>query len=93
MRCIYTAMLTLVIGVFLVTGTVNGAAKVESETLVDQAAALVQSFGADPNLEWFRTKVKDAKALLIIPQSLKGAFVIGGSGGSGVLVNQDTASG
>ena len=78
---------------FLLASTVTTAAaskdKTEAESLVDKSVAIVNSFATDPNLDWFRSKVKDAKALLIIPQSLKGAFLVGGSGGSGVLVSND----
>lgn len=93
MRYLQTAILVLAVSFLVVAGAANGKDKVDSETLVDRATAMVKSFDADPNLGWFHKKVKEAKAVLIIPQSLKGAFVIGGSGGSGVLVVQDSASG
>jgi len=67
--------------------------KVEAQAIVDKAGVVVTSFASDPNLDWFRKKVKDAKALLIIPQSIKGAFLVGGAGGSGALVVQDGATG
>ena len=67
--------------------------KVEAQAIVDKAGVVVTSFASDPNLDWFRMKVKDAKALLIIPQSIKGAFLVGGAGGSGALVVQDGATG
>lgn len=60
-----------------------------AQDLVDKATIVVNSFSADPDLDWFRKKVPEAKALLIIPQELKGAFLIGGSGGSGVLIARD----
>jgi len=66
--------------------------KTEAENLVSKAATVVNSFATDPDLEWFREKVKEAKAVLIIPQSIKGAFFIGGSGGSGALVTHDSGS-
>jgi len=66
-----------------------GSDKVEAEALIDKAAAVVTSFASDPDLSWFRDKVKEAKAVLIIPQSIQGAFFIGGSGGSGALVVYD----
>jgi len=78
----------------LVVSSVQGAEqKVEAQAIVDKSVALVNSFGSDPNLEWFRKKVKDAKALLVIPQSIKGAFFVGGSGGSGALIVQDGTTG
>ena len=36
-----------------------------------------------------RKLIKQAKGVLIIPQFLKGGFIIGGSGGSGVLLGRD----
>ena len=84
---------TIVFGVCLLSHSAFANAKVDSENLVDKAAGVVQGFTVDPDLGWFREKVKDAKALLIIPQSLKGAFFVGGSGGSGVLVTKDTETG
>lgn len=67
--------------------------KVKAQEIVDKSVIVINSFATDPNLDWFRKKVKDAKALLVIPQSIKGAFLIGGAGGSGALVVQDGATG
>lgn len=64
----------------------------EAEALIEKAAVVVKGFSVDPDLKWFRDKVKEAKAVLIIPQSIQGAFFIGGSGGSGALVVLDAAS-
>jgi lipid-binding SYLF domain-containing protein len=83
----------VLLSILLFAGTAFSADKVETEKLVTESASVVQGFAADPNLNWFREKVKDAKALLIIPQSLKGAFLVGGSGGTGVLVAHDAGSG
>lgn len=67
--------------------------KDEAEMLVDKASMVVSSFVADPDLGWFRDKIKEAKAVLIIPQSIQGAFFIGGSGGSGTLLAYDAEQG
>ena len=67
--------------------------KVEAENLVTNAATVVSSFAADPDLQWFRDKVTEAKAVLVIPKSIKGAFFVGGSGGSGALVAHDSDTG
>ena len=66
--------------------------KVEAENLISKAATVVNSFAADPDLGWFREKVTEAKAVLIIPQSIQGAFFIGGSGGSGALLAHEAGS-
>ena len=92
MRKMRTLIAVLVL-LFVSSTTVAAQEKSETEILVDQAASIVEGFGIDPNLGWFREKVTDAKALLIIPQSLKGAFIIGGSGGSGVLIARSPETG
>ena len=61
----------------------------EEDILVDKARLTLESFLADPNMEWFRDHMKDARGLLIVPQFIKGAFFIGGSMGNGVLLVQD----
>jgi lipid-binding SYLF domain-containing protein len=41
---------------------------------------------SDKNYEYLHDNIKNAKALLIYPQVLKAGFILGGSGGTGVLV-------
>ncbi len=61
--------------------------------LVDEATITFKSFLADPNMTWFKKNLCSAKALLIIPQLLKGAFIFGAEGGTGVLVAKDDRTG
>ena len=61
----------------------------EQEDLVDEARITLKSFLSDEHMTWLRDHIKDARGILVIPQMLKGAFFIGGSGGSGVLVVRD----
>ena len=65
----------------------------DEQQLVEKAKHTVESFMGDPNFTWFRDHVKDANALLIIPQQLKAAFWFGVDGGSGVLVTRDEQTG
>jgi lipid-binding SYLF domain-containing protein len=65
----------------------------DEQQLVEKAHHTVASFMEDPNLTWFQEHVKEAKALLIIPQQLKAAFFFGADGGSGVLVARDDKTG
>ncbi len=65
----------------------------DEEQLVEKATHTFTSFMEDPNLTWFQDHVKEAKALLIIPQQLKAAFFLGADGGSGVLVVRDKQTG
>lgn len=65
----------------------------EQQGLVDKARITFQSFMTDQNMVWLRDNLSQAKGLLIVPELLKGGFVIGGSGGSGVLLVRDEKTG
>jgi lipid-binding SYLF domain-containing protein len=54
--------------------------------LVEKAKLTVEEFQKDPNMDGFRELARNAKGMLILPQMLRAAFIVGGSGGSGVLV-------
>jgi SH3 domain-containing YSC84-like protein 1 len=62
----------------------------EQQQLVDKAKMTVEAFIADPSVGPATRELKgEAKALFIVPQFLRGAFVFGGAGGSGVLTVRD----
>ncbi len=65
----------------------------EASQLVDRARLTVDTFTADKNLTAFRDLVKRAKGVFIAPQVLRGAFIIGAAGGSGVLLARDDSPG
>lgn len=66
----------------------------EQQQLVDRAKLTFDRFQSDPKLaSWFRTEAKNMKAIFIVPQLLRGAFVVGVSGGSGVLLARDFVKG
>ncbi len=65
----------------------------KEQALVDKARLTFESFQNDSSMGWFRDHLRDAKAVLIFPQVLKGAFVWGASGGSGVLVARNPETG
>ena len=65
----------------------------EQQVLVDKARITLESYLSDPDFAWLSQHMKDAKALFIVPQLLKGAFFVGGSGGSGVIVVRDEKTG
>jgi lipid-binding SYLF domain-containing protein len=75
----------------LVGPTPTGAAEgTEQQQLVDKAKMTLDAFSADASV---RSAIRDlkseAKGLFIVPQFLRGAFVFGGAGGSGVLITRD----
>ncbi len=57
--------------------------------LVDKARITLDSFDKAKDMSAFRDLLKDAKGVFIAPQILKGAFVVGASGGSGVFMVKD----
>jgi len=62
----------------------------DARQLVDKARLTFENFMADKDLEpSVRSLVKRAKGVLIYPQILKGAFIVGLSGGSGVMLAYD----
>ncbi len=63
------------------------------EELVERAQITLESFVTNPNFTWLRDHLKEARAVLIVPQILKGAFIVGGSGGSGVVSVRDAGTG
>lgn len=66
------------------------AAFTEQQQLVDKAKMTVDAFAADPSAgAAVRDLKSEAKALFIVPQFVRGAFVFGGAGGSGVLIVRD----
>jgi lipid-binding SYLF domain-containing protein len=65
----------------------------EQQLLVDKARITFRSVIQDDNFTWLRENLHRAKALLIVPSLLKGGFILGGSGGSGVLVARNDRTG
>jgi lipid-binding SYLF domain-containing protein len=88
------ALAFLVAGVLFVSNTPATAADREkAQLLVDRAQITFKDFMHDSNYSWLQKNLDDAKAVLIFPQVLKGGFIWGGSGGTGVLLVRDERTG
>ena len=61
--------------------------------LVEKACMTLSNFKSDDNMGAFRHLLKDAKAVVIAPEFLKGAFVVGASGGNAVAMVRDDRTG
>jgi lipid-binding SYLF domain-containing protein len=57
-----------------------------TQTLVLKSHAVFNSFMNDPDMMWFHENIDKAYGILVVPQMLRGGFIVGGSGGSGVLL-------
>jgi SH3 domain-containing YSC84-like protein 1 len=64
----------------------------DAQGLVDKARVTFNEILSDKQYGWLRDHLKDAKGLLIYPQVIKGGFILGGSGGTGVLSVKDEKS-
>ena len=65
----------------------------KAQGLVDRARVTFSGFMRDSNYGWLHENVDHAKGVLIFPQILKGGFIWGGSGGTGVFVVRDERTG
>ena len=65
----------------------------DAQGLVDKARITFNEFIGDNNYWWLRDHLKDAKGILIYPQVIKGGFIVGGSGGTGVFLVKDEMTG
>lgn len=73
------------------TGLARAEAEAEQQATVNKATESVKRFAADPDMQWFRNNIGNAKGILIVPVSVKGGFIIGGSGGVGVFLDRGEA--
>ncbi len=84
----------LVLGILIASFTPSIAAdRGQAQGLVDRARVTLNDFLRDSNYSWFHDNLNQAKGVLIFPQVLKGGFVLGGSGGTGVLLVRDEKTG
>lgn len=67
--------------------------KMQADQLVEKARLALQNFMCDEYMGAFRDLVRDAKGVMILPSFYKGTFIVGASGGNGVLLTRDRATG
>jgi lipid-binding SYLF domain-containing protein len=81
--------ITLAAAALLAAGLPLSAHADEQQDLVDRSRIAVGSVTSLKELDGLNKLLNRAKGVLIVPQMLKAAFFIGGSGGSGVLVSRN----
>ena len=64
-------------------------AQSEQQKLVVEAEKTLSNFLRDPEMTWLQNNIGRAKAVLIAPEIAKAGFIIGGSGGRGLLLAHD----
>ena len=56
------------------------------QALVDHARSTVETLKVDPNFSNFNSLLREAKAVIVVPELIKAGLIVGGEGGSGVLL-------
>jgi len=96
-QSVYVRIITLVIlavGIIFSSYTSSIAAdRDQAQGLVDRARVTFKEFMRDSNYSWLHENLNRAKGVLIFPQVIKGGFIWGGSGGTGVLLVRDEKTG
>ena len=72
--------------------TNTGAMASEQTELLDRSSRTIEHMKSDPAFERARSMMKDAKGVLVIPSLVRGGFVFGAEGGSGVLMAKNGAA-
>lgn len=67
--------------------------RVDAEQVVERARLTLESFRSDETFKDWKQTYGQVAGFLIYPSVVKGGFVIGGSGGTGVLLSKDEVSG
>jgi lipid-binding SYLF domain-containing protein len=63
------------------------------QRVVDEALATYRNMTTDPDFANLNSLLARAKAVVIVPEMIKGGFIIGGEWGQGVMLARDAASG
>ena len=71
----------------------SGNDKQEATQIMEKSCMTFDNFMNDENMKEFRNLLKKAKAVVIAPELLKGAFVVGASGGNAVALVRDEKTG
>jgi lipid-binding SYLF domain-containing protein len=87
------AMILSVFMIAFVAAPASADDKQSAVQLVEKSRFALDSFMSDSAMNAFHDLLKRARGVFITPQLLKGAFVFGVSGGSGVLVARDEKAG
>jgi lipid-binding SYLF domain-containing protein len=58
----------------------------EQQALVDGARSTIEALKTDPNFSNFNPLLRQAKAVIVVPKLIKAGLIVGGAGGSGVLL-------
>lgn len=83
-----TLTMAVLVAPFLIAiGTASAETDAQkAQKLVNAATVTFQSFVSNPDTPWIGEHLKEARAVMIVPEQVKGAFIVGATGGTGVLL-------
>lgn len=58
----------------------------QEQALVDGARSTIEALKTDPDFSSFNSLLRQAKAVIVVPRLIKAGLIVGGEGGSGVLL-------
>jgi lipid-binding SYLF domain-containing protein len=82
-----TAFSGLAIGIAVLLANAPAQAA-DQMTVLDQSVVTVEKMKSDPTFGSSRQILRGARAVLIVPQLIKGGFIFGAEGGDGVLLQR-----
>jgi lipid-binding SYLF domain-containing protein len=88
-----TALLAIGFALIAIGFARPAAALSDQQEVIDKARITFDKLITSPEFAELPNYVKRAKAIMIFPELVKGGFIIGGEGGSGVLMVRDPAQG
>ncbi len=71
----------------------SASAQNEAQVVVGKADTTLSNFLRDPEMKWLQQNFGRAKAVIIVPEIVKAGFIIGGSGGRGLVVAKQNGTG
>ncbi len=83
-----TPVLSMAFSLLLASSAIADEQKkvIDGNELVSGAVSTLEEFVADKGMEQFRENLKKAHAVMIVPKWMRAGLVVGGSGGSGVVL-------
>ena len=79
----------LAVALLISSFSISADDKASAEKYVTKSLVTLENFANNPKLGWFRSNIRNAKGIFIIPTNVEAAFVFGASGGTGVLLRNN----
>lgn len=83
---ILTALIVTALSITCAAPPGKAQSPAQEQALVDHARSTIEALKIDPNFSNFNSLLRQAKAVIVVPELIKAGFIVGGEGGSGVLL-------